>query len=139
MDSQQLNAQSINTDFASTADTLSQPVHTVRASTVRHVDACCLDSMSTTTVPSYFGQSTFATQPPHPSGISDVAIDMSMPRHSQHSAVVAATALPLHMNTQSATVLMATPTCTQPLNPSGLSTAGASAWPLPAYACAYYT
>ena len=31
------------------------------------------------------------------------------------------------MNTQSATVHRATPTCTQPLNPSGLSTAGAPA------------
>jgi len=124
---QQSNAQSINTVFGNTVDTLSQPVHTAYASTARRMDDRYLDSMSTNTVPSYFGQSTCATQPPHPSGISDVPIDMSMPRHSQHSAVAAATALPLHMNTQSATVHRATPTCTQPLNPSGLSTAGAPA------------
>jgi len=125
MDSQQLNAQSLNTVFGNTADTLPQPVHTAYASTVRRMNDRCLDSMSTTTVPSYFGQSTCATQPPHPSGISDVAIDMSMPRLSQHSHTADATAFPLHMNTQSATVHRATPTCTQPLNPSGLSTAGA--------------
>jgi len=119
--------QSMHTASAITADTLPQPVHTACTTTVRHTDGSYLDSMSTTTVPSYFGQSTCATQPPHPSEISDVAIDMTRPRHSQHSHAADAMALPVHMNTQSATVHMATSTCTQPLNPSGLSTAGAPA------------
>jgi len=80
-------------------------------------------------VPSYFGQSTLTTQPSHPSGSSAVADNVSLPIHRQSSAATAAMTLPLHMDTRSATVhvAVATPTCTQPLHPSGLSTAGAPA------------
>jgi len=78
-------------------------------------------------VPSYFDQPTTATQPSRPFESSAVAIDMSMPTQGQPLATAAAMALHLHMDTQSATVHVATPTCTQPLNPSGLSTIGVPA------------